>query len=131
MAKDHGKDGSKGDKPAKAKDPAREAQREKRRTAVLALAKENPLKFHQRVSFKEAKVLKVNGIDGKPIENWKSFCESKAKWAAEYWKDALSKPQMSEKSINRKKAAFQKLKERLAKYEAELAGLVEEEEKKA
>lgn len=125
MAKDSGKDGGK----PKAKDPAREAQREKRREALRAMAKENPLKFHQKVGFKEARNLKVVGIDGKPIEGWKQFCDSKAKWAAEYWKAAADKPTMSEKSINRKKAAFQKLKERLAKYEAELAGLLEDEEK--
>jgi len=118
-------------KPKKPKDPAkaaaREAQRAKRRDALKDLAKKDPVKFQMKIGFKEAKQLKVVGVDGKPIESWKQFALSKAKWTAEYWTKAAEKPSMSEKSVARKKAAFQKLKERLAKYEAELAGLVDEE----
>lgn len=121
------KDKEKAPKAPKAKDPVKEAQREKRRAALRELAKEDPLKFHHKIGFKEARNLKVVGIDGKPIETWKAFCSSKLKWETEYWTKAADKPTMSEKSINRKKAAFQKLKERLAKYEAELAGLLESE----
>jgi len=114
-------------KAPKVKDPVKEAQREKRRTALKELAKTEPLEFHHKIGFKEARILKVVGVDGKPIEGWKQFCESKLRWETEFWTKAMEKSTMSDKSLTRKKAAFLKLKERLAKYEAELAGLLETE----
>lgn len=121
-----GKDG-KGGKDKKTPDPVREAQKAKRRQALQELAKKEPIRFKNKIGFKEAKSMKVVGVDGKPIESWKQFCDAKAVWAKEYWEDAASKPTMSDKALAKKKAAFIKLKERLAKYEEELAGIMEDE----
>jgi len=121
------KAGDKKAKKDKKPDPAREAQKAKRRAALQELAKEDPVKFKNKIGFKEAKTMKVVGVDGKPIESWKQFCESKAVWSKAFWEEAANKPTMSDKAIQKKKAAFAKLKERLAKYEEELAGLLDEE----
>lgn len=125
MAENKGKaeKGEKKERKPRVVDPAREAQKAKRLETLKELSKKNPTKFHARINFREARELKVNGPDGKPIENWKGFCAAKAVWAAEFWKMAAEKPMASEKSIERKKAAFQKLQERMAKYAKELEGL--------
>jgi hypothetical protein len=126
MAKEHEKESKavKAPKAPKAKDPAREAQKAKRLAQIKELQAKEPLKFYRRVNFKEAKVLQLKDKAGKVIESWKQFCAAKSAWDAEFWTAAATKPMASEKSIERKKLAFQKLKERLAKYQAELEGII-------
>jgi len=123
---------AKPDKPKKGRkaDPEREAERkaqkEKRVAQLKELQEKDLVKFRMKVNFREAKEFKLTvgeGEEAKPIESWKDFCNAKATWAGDYWRKMADKPQASEKSIERKKAAFAKLQERMAKYQKELESL--------
>jgi len=111
----------KGDGPS-----ARQAYLEKRMAGLKALKAKDEQAFLRRVNFKEAMELKLVDATGKLIAEWKQFCAAKAAWDLAYWKAAAEKGLKSGgtgKSAERKKAVYQKLLERMKKYQDELKAL--------
>lgn len=105
-------------------DPAREAKRAKRLAGLKELQKTDAMKFAHKVGFREAKQL-INEIANPPAgtTSWATYCDFKAKAAAEYWNTMkTSKGQKSAKSIEKKQSRLAKLKAAIAALEQEIGG---------
>lgn len=97
----------------KAKQERRDAHRRKRLSKLNELRTKAPLEFQMRLNPREAKELGV-------AADWKAFCTMKANAFHTYWTGRVTKPALSQKSLDRKKNRLAKLKELMGSLEKEL-----------